>query len=103
MGVLYLRRGGAMGFARRIRRSGRMRNLFDAAMGDPKFVEAMEFDRGAINLDVGAMPVCQVDEAELYCIRSIGMDIWAGEQLQYVCPLCNAKYVQFLPKIEVAN
>lgn len=80
-----------------MRKSAGMRAILEAAVEDPLLMEAVHFDEGAAHLGEGEAKICKMDSAPLKCIRSIGMSDWKGEQRQFVCPLCSAKYVQFKP------
>lgn len=64
---------------------------------DPMFTRAVEFDEGAIELMVGEPRTCRRDGRHLVPVRGVSLPGWNGHQDQLTCPLCSAKYVQFVP------
>lgn len=88
-----------MGFARRMRKSMTASSgMFGSALNDPVFMKAAEFDEGAATLGEGEARICRMDSSPLDWVRKVSYSRWRGEQVQLVCPLCTAKYVQFVPE-----
>lgn len=79
-----------MGFARKMRKG---RRLLETDI----FMTAARFDEGAIELHVGEGQVCRRDFSSLEHVRAVQYSKWNGRQVQFVCPVCRTKYVQFVP------
>lgn len=68
-----------------------------AMMNDPMFRRAVEFDELAVELMVGEPQTCRRDGRPLEDVRGVSIPAWHGHQDQMTCPLCSARYVQFVP------
>lgn len=98
----------AMGNAWQAKRNQRKKTdlingLTNAAMNDPVFTQAVEFDEGSVELMVNESWICRKDGKPLECIRGVNLSLWEGFQAQLVCPSCPTKYVQFFPFGEREN
>lgn len=81
-------------------KKNRQRSAIDglswAAMNDPVFTGAVEFDEGADELFEGEARICRRDCSALEIVRRVSMSVWDGYQDQLMCPICSTKYVQFV-------